>query len=200
MTDTSEKLFNFIAPFYGLFFNYQRIYYDKVLDKAKSILDVSDHSRILDVGCGTGALCCSLSKRGLDVTGVDASEKMLHIARKKLATTKVQFIQASVLETLPFEDKSFDLTISSYMLHGLEEIQREKAYKEMSRISKYKVIYHDYNQKRALHTDIAEYLEGGQYFNFIKNVKREMKDYFKHVQIIDVDRRAAWYIGTPKDS
>ena len=32
--------------------------------------------RILDVGCGTGNFSIKLAKMGLDVTGIDVSEKM----------------------------------------------------------------------------------------------------------------------------
>jgi ubiquinone/menaquinone biosynthesis C-methylase UbiE len=154
----------------------------------------------LDVGCGTGALCNSLSKKGLEVTGIDASEKMISIARKKSAENKITFVQASVLEGLPFDDKSFDLSISSYVLHGMKEADRRKVYEEMTRISKHRVIFHDYNQKRALHTDIVERLEGGDYFHFIQYAKAEMANSFKQIQVINVDLHAAWYICTPNDN
>ena len=37
--------------------------------------------RVLDVGCGTGALASALAERGARVWGVDASEEMLEVAR-----------------------------------------------------------------------------------------------------------------------
>lgn len=52
-----------------------------------------------------------------------------------------------------------DLVISSYVLHGLKPKEREKLYKELCRVSKGKIIFHDYNGNRSLVTDIAELLK-----------------------------------------
>lgn len=38
---------------------------------------------ILDLACGTGAMTIELAKRGYDMTGIDLSEDMLAVARKK---------------------------------------------------------------------------------------------------------------------
>ncbi|MEM1303142.1 MAG: magnesium protoporphyrin IX methyltransferase, partial [Pseudomonadota bacterium] len=40
--------------------------------------------RILDAGCGTGAMCEALAKRGADVVGVDISPSLIEIAAKRL--------------------------------------------------------------------------------------------------------------------
>ena len=55
-------------------------------------------------------------------------------------------------KSFPFLDKSIDIVISSYVAHGLEEDKRINLYKEASRLAKEKVIFHDYNENRALHT------------------------------------------------
>src|SRR5262249_47011471 len=41
--------------------------------------------RVLEVACGTGRIAIALAERGLDVTGVDVSDGMLTIARRKAA-------------------------------------------------------------------------------------------------------------------
>lgn len=64
----------------------------------------------------------------------------------------------------------------------------------MCRVSKGKIIFHDYNENRSLLTDIAEFLENGDYFNFIKVAKLEMEKHFKDVRIVNVDKKAVWYI------
>lgn len=43
-------------------------------------------ARILDAGCGTGALAFELAARGADVTGVDISPQLVDIARKRIPT------------------------------------------------------------------------------------------------------------------
>jgi hypothetical protein len=70
-------------------------------------------------------------------------------------------------------------------------------YLEMNRLTKSYVIIHDYNSKRGFFTDIIEWLEGGDYFNFIENVQNELNKNFKTVKVINVKKQAAWYICEP---
>jgi ubiquinone/menaquinone biosynthesis C-methylase UbiE len=139
------------------------------------------------------------------VTGIDPAEKMLSIAKNKLENKEINFVHANVLERLPFADKSFDISIASYVAHGMQKDERKKMYAEMSRVSKSKVIIYDYNRKRSFVTSIIEWLEGGDYFRFIESAELEMKscvsgmkECFSEVKVIDVDVRAAWYICTPR--
>ncbi len=206
----SDLLFNVISPVYGLFYQFQRRYYRDILTKVKEVFDPNDYTSVLDVGSGTGALASVLSETGLDVTGVEPAVGMLRVAKKQSANKKVTFVRGSVLDRLPFEDKSFDVSFASYVAHGFSPEERRKMYAEMGRVSKHLVIIHDYNQKRSVITNIAEWLERGDYFRFIKIVEKEMKDCtkkqkevesfskcFSHVRVLDVDTRASWYIGTP---
>jgi ubiquinone/menaquinone biosynthesis C-methylase UbiE len=194
---SSEKLFNRIAPFYGLFFGFQVKYYQRVLEMVRTQYNLLQYKSIIDVGCGTGALCYVLASGGMKVTGVDSAAKMLAIAAKKLIDKDVDLIEASVLKSIPFPDKSFDVAISSYTVHGMKEPERRKMYEEMGRLARHQVIFHDYNEQRALITDIAERLEGGDYFSFIKVAETEMEQSFKEVRILNVNKKAAWYICTP---
>ena len=197
MTAEKRGLFDIIAPYYGLFFNFQVNYYQKILKRAARELEGANYNNIIDVGCGTGALCYVLNQHGFNVTGVDAEPGMIKIAEKKLQNRAVCLLQADALGKLPFKDKSFDVAISSYVIHGISATGREAFYKEMNRIARYKVIFHDYNENRSLLTDLAERLERGDYFNFIRQARKEMADNFKDLRVIQVDKRAAWYICTP---
>jgi 2-polyprenyl-3-methyl-5-hydroxy-6-metoxy-1,4-benzoquinol methylase len=51
--------------------------------------------RVLDLGCGTGTLCCALAQRGHSVTGVDPANPMLKIAAGKPFAEKVEWRQCS---------------------------------------------------------------------------------------------------------
>ena len=197
MSHNHSRLFNIIAPIYSLFYNFQVKYYDESLSKVKSEIDLSQYKTILDIGCGTGALCYVLYKNGLKVIGVDAAEKMVEKSRENLKGTNIKILKVDPSQDLPFEDNSFDIVISSYVAHGLKPEARIELYKEAGRVAKEKVIFHDYNENRALLTTIIEWAERGDYFNFIKMAETEMKENFKTVKVLDVYKRASWYILDP---
>src|ERR1700752_861611 len=51
-------------------------------------------ARVLDLGCGTGTLCCALAQRGHQATGVDPAVPMLVIAASKPHAENVEWIQS----------------------------------------------------------------------------------------------------------
>jgi ubiquinone/menaquinone biosynthesis C-methylase UbiE len=193
-----NRLFDSIASAYGIFFGFQKRRYSRVIDRVSESVDISAYKNILDVGCGTGALCAALNSRGFDVTGIDLSPKMLAVAMGKQENKKVVFLQASVLERLPFEDKAFDVSIASFVAHGINAEERKIMYLEMARVTKHLVIIYDYNGKRSTITDIAERLEGGDYFNFIKTAEAELKASFHNVKRLDAGKLSTLYICEPK--
>jgi SAM-dependent methyltransferase len=50
---------------------------------------------VLDLGCGTGTLCCALAERGHRVTGVDPAAAMLAVARSKPHAEQVEWVESS---------------------------------------------------------------------------------------------------------
>ena len=54
------------------------------------LLDAAPGARVVDLGCGNGALTEQLAARGYDVTGVDASAEMLSLAREGHPELKFQ--------------------------------------------------------------------------------------------------------------
>lgn len=203
--ENNNLLFNAIAPVYGLFYHKQKKRFREVIRSVSDEWSLGGYQSILDVGCGTGALCSVLNEAGLSVTGIDPAQNMLAIAKGHHENNTIRFLQANALEQLPFENQSFDLSIASYVAHGLQKSERMKLYSEMRRVTKSKVIIYDYNQNRSLMTSFVEWLERGDYFRFIKNPKSEMEDCitdmkkcFSEVRVIDVDTRASWYICTPR--
>ena len=70
--------------------------------------------KVLDSGCGDGALTAQLA-RSFEVTGVDISEGSLRQARKLgLKTVKHDFTKK-----LPFRDEEFDTAVSSQVLEHI---------------------------------------------------------------------------------
>jgi 2-polyprenyl-3-methyl-5-hydroxy-6-metoxy-1,4-benzoquinol methylase len=73
--------------------------------------------RILDVGTGTGRAALLLARGGAQVTGVDASEQMLGIARQRASAegVSVRFLTGEA-HNLDFDDRSVDVAISLRVL------------------------------------------------------------------------------------
>jgi ubiquinone/menaquinone biosynthesis C-methylase UbiE len=68
--------------------------------------------RVLDIGCGNGALLLQLGERVESGVGVDASAGMIERARHRAAgTAKLQFVHVDG-PALPFPDASFDVVVS----------------------------------------------------------------------------------------
>ena len=87
--------------------------------------------RLLDVGCGSGALARLLSDRGARVVGVDPNAEVLALARKAVPTGT--FHQAGA-EALPFADGSFDGAIFLNSLHHVPERAMRRALEEAARV------------------------------------------------------------------
>ena len=98
--------------------------YHVVLDKT----NVGRGTRLLDIGCGTGMAAQLAAKLGAIVTGLDASEAELVIARERVPNGD---FRCGEMEELPYADASFDvvtafnsLQFADNPLHALREARR----------------------------------------------------------------------------
>jgi SAM-dependent methyltransferase len=107
-----------------------------------SALIPDDVRTIVDVGCGDGAITNQLGRRW-DVTGVDSSATALrHVTTKKVLATA---------ESLPFDDRSFDLVVSSQMLEHLDARAYRSAMQELLRVAgRYVLISVPYREDRRM--------------------------------------------------
>lgn len=59
--------------------------------------------RILDAGCGTGALACELARRGAHVVAIDLSSTLVQLARERMPADldggKLEFVAGDMLST-----------------------------------------------------------------------------------------------------
>lgn len=82
--------------------------------------DVSGR-RVLDLGCGAGQLAFYLADAGAaEVIGIDASERMLDVARAQWAHPRVSYRRES-MEDAGFSPGAFDLVVSSLALHYVRD-------------------------------------------------------------------------------
>lgn len=73
---------------------------------ALTLLKPNTNMKLLDVGCGSGLFCDLAYSKGTQVTGIDASEKLIEQAKERNAS--INFIVGE-MEELPFGSKSFDI-------------------------------------------------------------------------------------------
>jgi ubiquinone/menaquinone biosynthesis C-methylase UbiE len=81
---------------------------------------------ILDLGTGPGYLPIEIAKKSseIQITGVDLSRKLIHMACANAATAGVADrlnFQLGNAGRLDFDDSSFDMVISTGMLHSIKE-------------------------------------------------------------------------------
>lgn len=138
-----EKMFNSIASRYDLMnglmsFGQYKIWRNNALKAAISCLPVKENLKVLDVATGTGDVAFRLHRLLPEalVTGIDLSEGMLDIARKKLENLPeksrklIAFGKGDSL-ALPFHDSQFQLITVAYgvrnfsgLRQGLAEMRR----------------------------------------------------------------------------
>jgi ubiquinone/menaquinone biosynthesis C-methylase UbiE len=93
--------------------------------------------RVLDVGCGTGALSISIAERHPDahLTALDPDPKALARARAKASRADLAIAwQQGFGDALPFEGGSFERVVSSLVLHHLTSEGRAAAFREIRRV------------------------------------------------------------------
>lgn len=77
---------------------------------------VRDGDKVLDLGCGNGRLSEIFQGKKIDYYGVDFSEKLIEIAKKRYPQLKFQVADAL---NLPFPDNFFDKVYSIAVLHHI---------------------------------------------------------------------------------
>ena len=97
--------------------------------------DLDGRGRVLDVGCGTGSLSFALARMpGLSVIhGIDLSAPYIEYARARSGDSRIGFDVADACE-LPFQDHSFDHTLSCLVLQFIPDAGR--AVREMRRVTR----------------------------------------------------------------
>jgi ubiquinone/menaquinone biosynthesis C-methylase UbiE len=113
----------------GRFADRERPGWDEDVARLADAITSLPARRTLDIACGTGFLTQHL--RG-DIVGLDASERMLEIARRRIP--EAQFVHADALQ-LPFADASFDRLFTSYFYCHLEDADRERFLAEARRVA-----------------------------------------------------------------
>lgn len=127
--DPIVKEYSRLAPEYDTRWSF---YIEATTSATIARLSLPPTGRVLDVGCGTGALLQELARKFPQVTlvGIDPVPKMLAVARGRVPPSTE--LREGWVEELPFEDNDFDVVVSCNMFHYLW--QPVSALMEMSRV------------------------------------------------------------------
>ena len=101
--------------------------------------NIKPNQRVLDLGCGTGTLVVLLKRKyaTAEIVGIDPDPKALRRAEKKVRRAGVAVqLDEGFSDELPYDDGTFDRVLSSFMLHHLEEHERENTLREVLRVLK----------------------------------------------------------------
>ena len=103
-----------------------------------TLLSLEKHHRVLDLGCGTGALTRAIGDRleaaaGGMALGIDAAAAMIRVATKKRASATCRF-ETAAAESLPYDAASFDAVVSSLFFHHVDRDLKERALREAFRV------------------------------------------------------------------
>jgi SAM-dependent methyltransferase len=113
----SRVLFDRVAELYD---RARPTYPDALFDDMVALSGVSDDSRILEIGPGTGQATVPMAKRGCRITAVELGANLAAVARRNLASFPNVELQVGVFEEWPLPAEPFDLVMCVSAFHWLE--------------------------------------------------------------------------------
>ncbi len=122
---------------------------------------------VLDVGCGTGSLALEVACRAGTtgrVIGIDPGTEQIARARAKAARRHLPIeFQIGVIEQLAFPDQTFDVVLSTLMLHHLPMPLKRQGLAEIARVLKPggRLIIADFTRKQDRAGRAAHFHAGG---------------------------------------
>ena len=135
-----RKLFDNIASDYDKLNHILSLNIDKGWRRkaVKETIDKSEPIQVLDVACGTGDFTIEIARKapqGSNIIGIDLSEGMMEIGRKKIAAAAVDAtLEYGDCEALTYADNSFDRISVGFGVRNFEHL--ELGLKEMHRVLK----------------------------------------------------------------
>ena len=139
-TEQVEQMFDSIAPAYDFMNRAMTFGIDRRWRRiAVDMVARNPHDRILDIATGTGDLAMLLARRtrATHITGLDLSEGMIDIGRRKIERAglagRIELICGDSL-AMPFDSGSFDAITVAYGVRNFADLLA--GYREMARVLK----------------------------------------------------------------
>ena len=119
---------------YGGYKYHPRFWRDTLQDFIE-YYDLTEDSKILDVGCGKGFMLYDFTRAlpGVTVCGIDISKYAIENAKEEVK----EFVKVGNAKDLSkFKDKEFDLVTSVNIVHNLKLEECKQAIREVQRVGK----------------------------------------------------------------
>jgi len=137
-------------------------HYDSV-DTIISMSEVMKNDIVLDIACGTGILTSAFAKYANSVVGIDITQSMLNEAIKKQKKENIIHIKFDLggVESLPYEDNSFDIVFTRYSFHHF--LDTKNIFDEMIRVCKV--------NGRIIVVDATPEDKSSSYYNYVEKLR-----------------------------
>ena len=135
--------------------------------RTATLARIQPGEQVLDVGCGTGTLAIEVQSRvgtAGRVAGVDPGTQQIARARAKAARRNMPIeFQIGVIEQLPFPDQTFDVVLSTLMMHHLPASLKRQGLAEIDRVLKPggRLVIADFTRKQERTGQAARFHAGG---------------------------------------
>ncbi len=155
--------------------------------RTATLARIQPGEQVLDVGCGTGTLAIEVQSRvgtAGRVAGVDPGTQQIARARAKAARRHVPIeFQIGVIEQLPFPDQTFDVVLSTLMMHHLPASLKSQGLAEIVRVLKPggRLVIADFKRKQERTGRAARFHAGGSSMQDLAALVKEAG--FEHLEI-----------------
>ena len=124
--------------FFDTFFFHGKL--RELRNRTVDLAHIQPGENVLDVGCGTGTLAIAVASRDGEkgrVCGIDPGENQIARARSKAARRNLPIeFRVGVIEHLDFPDQTFDVVLSTIMMHHLSNTLKRQGLAEVARVLK----------------------------------------------------------------
>ena len=184
-------------------YQYSAKFYDKLLYpfirfirlRVISVVKKYQYKTILDVCCGTGDQLKLLQAHGFKGEGIDISDAMLSIAQKGEIRANCKHQDAAEMH---YEDKKFELVMTTFALHEKDHKTARKIVEEMVRVTAKDgdilIVDYELSEKTSALSKtliyFIEWLAGGEHYkNFRSYIKKGgLPELLSGITLTEVER------------
>lgn len=186
-----------------LYANYEEalktVYDSAVQDLAKDVKDID----VLDIGVGTGNLSEKFLSKGFNVVGIDQSREMMNQAKIKFPKLKLRMGE---FLKIPYDNKQFDIIVTTYAFHHLNDEEKFYGIDEMIRVLKEDgkivigdMMFENEEQRKVLYKTLSkEQIESieDEYYSYIDKLRIGFEKHNKSLTVKKIDE--IFYVVTAK--